>query len=284
MAGPRRPSPRPTPGRQLARIEPVPPAQVVAAAGTAVVTAAKVGRLLGRSGWGLARRLPGGQVLEQQARRLQDAALTEMRRLVAAEPAQPNADEQRVMMLIQQAQAGADPLRSAMSELLERAVESDRTHSQDYLYGNIISQLVPDEARILAALSDGTAYAAIDVVAKQLGRSAARTVLANASTVGRQAGVMSPENTPTYITRLYRFGLVEFGPPTDELAMQFDILATDTAVQAAEATIEARREGSPKHVRKSLTLSQFGRGFWAACDPARPAVRGSLGGANGTIR
>lgn len=287
MAGPRRPSPRPTPGgRQLARIEPVPPSQVVAAAGTAVVTAARVGRLLGRSGWGIARRLPGGQAIEQQARRLQDAALTEVRRLVTAEGAAPqhSADEQRVMMLIQQAQAGADPLRSAMSELLERAVEGDRTHSQDYLFGNIISQLVPDEARILAALSDGTAYAAIDVVAKPIGRAATRTVLANASTVGRQAGVMSPDSTPTYVSRLYRFGLVEFGPPTESLAMQFDILATDSAVQAAEATIEARREGSPRHVRKALTMSQFGREFWAACDPSRPALPGGARGANGTAR
>lgn len=276
MAGPRRPSPRPSPGgRQLARIEPVPPSQVVAAAGTAVVTAAKVGRLLGRSGWGIARRLPGGQLIEQQAKRLQEAAVTEVRRLVGPEGAQPDADEQRVIALIQQAQSGADPLRSAMSELLERAVEGDRSHSQEYLFGNIISQLVPDEARILAALSDGSAYAALDVVAKQIGRSATRTVLANASTVGRQAGVMSPDSTPTYVTRLYRFGLVEFGPPTDALAMQFDILATDTAVQAAEATVEARREGSPKHVRKALTMSQFGKEFWAACDPSRPALPGT---------
>ena len=42
-----------------------------------------------------------------------------------------------------------------MTELLERSVETDRNASRDYLFGNIISQLVPDEARILAALSDG---------------------------------------------------------------------------------------------------------------------------------
>ncbi len=159
-----------------------------------------------------------------------------------------------------------------MSELLERSVEPDRTASRDYLYGTIISQLVPDEARILAALGDGALFAAVDVLAKPLGRAATRTVLANASTVGRAAGVVTADAVPTYVTRLYRFGLVEFGPPEPSIAMQFDIVATEAAVQAAEATIEARRQGSPRLIRKTLSISSFGREFWAACDPSRPAL------------
>jgi hypothetical protein len=94
-------------------------------------------------------------------------------------------------------------------------------------------------------------------------------VLANASTVGRSAGVVSPESVPTYITRLHNFGLVEFGPPDDSLGTQFDILAADSTVQAAQATAEARHHGSPRLVRKTLTISQFGRDFWAASDPSR---------------
>lgn len=267
-----------TGGRAVARLEPVPAAQVVAAAGTAIVSAAKVGRLLTRTGWGLARRLPGGQTLQREVQRLQDAAIHEVRRMLdVPEGAGPGTggaskEEQRVMMLIAQSNNGKDPLRGAMSELLERSVETDRNASRDYLFGNIISQLVPDEARILAALADGSTFAALDVVAKPLGRSATRTVLANISTVGRSAGVALPDNVATYITRLYRFGLVEFGPADPALTMQFDILATEAPVQAAEATIEARKQGSPKLVRKTLAMSQFGREFWAACDPSRPAL------------
>jgi hypothetical protein len=52
--------------------------------------------------------------------------------------------------------------------------------------------------------------------------------------------------------------------------VQYDILATDPTVQAAEATVEARRMGTPRLVRKTLTISAFGREFWAATDPARP--------------
>jgi hypothetical protein len=261
----------------VARIEPPPAAQVVAVAGGAIVGAAKVGRLLTRSGWGLARRLPGGEALQREVQRLQDAALSEVRRLLdipeATQGMRANGvtpDEQRVMMLVQSS-AGKDPLRSAMNELLERSVEPNREASREYLYGNIISQLVPDEARILAALSDGSVYAAGDVAAKQFGRPD-RIMLANVSTVGRSSGVVTPDNVPTYLTRLHSFNLVEFGPPEDSIAYQYDILATDSTVQAAEATIEARRLGTPRLHRKSLSISPFGREFWSAADPARSAL------------
>ena len=261
--------------RQLARLEPPAATHVVAAAGTAagtaIVGAAKVGRLITRTGWGFARRLPGGEALQREVQRLQEAALNEVRRLLDIDG--HNSDEQRLVMLLQQASNGSNPLRGAMSELLERSVESSRDASRDYLYGNIISQLVPDEARILAALADGTRFAAIDVVAKSMGRTPPITVLENASTVGRQAGVSVLANTPTYVTRLYRFGLVEFGAPDDDLSMQFDILATEAEVQAAVALIEQRKHGSPKLQRKSVSISTFGREFWSACDPSRSVAK-----------
>jgi len=261
------PAPR---GREVARVEPA--AQVVAAAGSAIVATAKVGRLLTRTGWGLARRLPGGVALQREVQRLQDAALTEVRRLLdipeGGVPAGMTSDEQRAVMLIQNS-TGREPLREAMGELLERSIESDRGASRDYLFGNIISQLVPDEARIMAALSDGAKFAAIDVVAKQLGRATTRTVLANTSTVGRSAGVVSPDNVPAYVTRLHNFGLVEFGPADDDIAVQFDIIAADSTVQAAQSSAEVRKLGSPKLIRKTLTISPFGREFWTATDPSR---------------
>ncbi|MDP9117052.1 MAG: DUF4393 domain-containing protein [Actinomycetota bacterium] len=252
----------------------MPAAQVVAAAGTAIVGAAKVGRMLTRSGWGLARRLPGGQALQREVQRLQDAALCEVRRILdvpEVSPARAATEQERVMMLVA-TDNGSDPLRHAMNELLERSVEPDRNASRDYLFGNIISQLVPDEARILAALSGGSKFAAADIVAKHLGRSATRTVLSNASTVGRSSGVVTPDNVPTYLTRLLGFGLVELLAPDESLDVQYDILATDATVQAAEATIEARRQGSPRMVRKTLAISALGREFWAATDPSRPAL------------
>jgi hypothetical protein len=220
--------------------------------------------------------------LEQEAERFRRAASDEVRRIVDGATPQPsprraaptvtapNPEEQHVAYLIGVHPPGADPLREAMSELLERSVETNRAGSREYLYGSVLSQLVPDEARIIAALADGSCYATVDVVRKQFGRPP-RTLLANASSVGRAAGVANLENVPTYLTRLAALGLVEFDEPGPGLDVQFDVLTSDDRVREAERRTPSRR-GTVRIMRKAVRLSDFGREFWAAVDPGRPAL------------
>jgi hypothetical protein len=256
------------------------PAHVVAAAGGAIASVARVGRLFGRSGLRFARQIPGVGTMEREARRLQSYAAGEVRRVLQPPPSTsvsrparpaPSPVERRAVDYVAGADPGADPLRSAMGELLERSVEATRSDSREYLFGTIISQLVPDEARILAALADGRRFAVVDVVERQR-RGTSRVLLANASAVGRGAGLVSPDNVPTYLTRLRGFGLVEFGPGDDSLGVQYDILATDNTVQTARTSVEPRRRGSLRLVRKVVQMSALGREFWAASDPSRPAL------------
>jgi hypothetical protein len=282
-AQPARPSPRPRfggdtkrrAGGALALTEQAANGQLVAAAGNAIVSAARVGRILGRSGWRIAKQLPGVTLVEQQAQRLRQAAGAELVRLLDM-PQQffgsASGEEQRVMMLVQNSNSDPAPLRTAMNELLSRSSESTVGKSREYLFGTIVSQLVPDEARILAALAAGDRFAAVDVVAKHVGRSTTRTVLSNASSVGTTAGITPARNVPTYITRLLGLGLVEFGPPADDLASEYDQLAIDDAVQEARAMIERGKLGSPKVIRKTVTLSSLGRDFWSACAPDRAGL------------
>ena len=273
---------RPLPGGSaLARRDQVQPTQVVAAAGSAIVTAARVGRILGRSGWRIARQLPGAAAIEREAQRVQQAAMGELRRVLDIPQAvfggSTSAEENRAVMLIQNSRPDEAPLRSAMGELLERSVETDRTSSQQYLFGTIMSQLVPDEARILAALSDREVFPSGDVIIKPVARaSRTRVVLRNASTVGRAAGVASPESTPTYLSRLHGFGLVEFGPEDATLGTQYEILATDATVQAAMHKGEARKAGPVRLRRTTVTLAPLGRQFWDASNPVGPPARPAL--------
>lgn len=260
---------------ELTRVE-FTPSRVVGAAGTAMVSAARTGRLLGRTAWRLGRQLPGARLVEREARRLQNAALGEARRRLQIpqtlpgmgnRPAPPA--EQRTVERIRIAEPGAAPLRTAMAELLERSVAASRSDTHEYLYGTIISQLVPDEARILAALADGTHFAAMDVVQKHW-RGRTRVLLANASTVGRQAGLVAPDDTPTYLTRLHGFGLVEFVPPDESLAVQYDVLAIEPSIRAVTG-VDARRGTSIRTERKTVQMSAFGHQFWAAADPSGTA-------------
>jgi Abortive infection alpha len=278
-----RPSPRPhlpssskrRPGSALARTERDTGAQLVATAGSAIVTAARVGRLLGRSGWRIAKQIPGVSLVEQQAQRLRHAASAELLRLLEM-PQQyfspGNSEEQRVMMLVQNAGSDPAPLRTAMSELLSRASESTAGKSREYLFGTIVSQLVPDEARVLAALAEGKRYATVDVVAKHVGRSSMRTVFSNASLIGAAAGISPARNVATYLSRLHGLGLVEFGPSADELGEEYDQLAVDAAVQDARAFIDRNKMGSARLIRKSVALSQLGQDFWTACAPDRSTL------------
>jgi hypothetical protein len=258
----------------LVRIDQVQPSEFVAAAGNAVVTAARLGRLLTRTGWRVARQLPGGQTMEQQVQRVGAIAARALdlpqntRPRPRPRPA-PTPEEQRAGMLIQNATPGQSPLRDAMQELLQRSVESNRGSSREYLFGTIISQLVPDEARILAALSDGSQHAAADVVVKKKRRKPAYPALVNASTIGRAAGVTTPDNVPTYLTRLHGLGLIEFGPELESLSTQYEILAADDMVRQARHQAGGR---TAKLVRKTIALSPLGREFWSATDPSRPAL------------
>jgi hypothetical protein len=233
------------------------------------VAAAKVGRIFGRSGLRIARQLPGAARLEREAAKL-GRALADVRHIL--ENFEPivavtgNADEQRTMLLLKDAHADAEPLRTAMSELLDRSA-TDRISSREYLFGSIVSQLVPDEARIVAALGQGKPFAAADLVAKPMGRSVSHVVLANASTVGRAAGVVLPDNTPTYLNRLLGFGLVEFGNGDDRLSPEYDAIAAERVVMAARREAEQAKLGAIRLRRKTVTLSPLGREFWAASAP-----------------
>jgi len=203
----------------------------------------QAGRALG---W-LARHAPGAGFVGRQLRRVEDVLVTGARkRLVTPGPTV----ELRY----------TEPLRVAMADLLERSVTDNRADSEEYFFATILRQLVPDEARIIAALADGSTHAIIDVEVR-----GGRTVLANASSVGRTAGVTLPGNVPVYLGRLLRLGLVELGDADPALSLHYELLQTDETVRAAEA--RARESGRPRHIRRAVRISELGRRFWAACEP-----------------
>ncbi|TVS98794.1 DUF4393 domain-containing protein [Amycolatopsis bartoniae] len=223
----------------------------------------RAGRLAGwaaRTGVSLAGRLPGLGNAGESLRQVERQVLNELRKrldevddpyVVALSAASSREPAGEVV-------PAAEPLRSAMKELLDRSVTFDQERAREYLYATVLRQLTPDEARILTVLSDGDAYPAVDVVAR-----GERILLRNASTVGTAAGVTLPDEVPSYLTRLAGLGLVDLTAEDPELDPQYEVLATDELVRAARAG--ARRT---RLVRHTLRLSRFGARFWAACDPA----------------
>jgi Abortive infection alpha len=227
------------------------------------------------------RSLPGGETAERELFRLEQVVVDELKRRLeppattpgfawrplgrgAVDPAESAGGE--LVTLVRPMNGHAQPLRAGMAELLSRSASTSAVESAGYLYSTILRQLVPDEARILAALADGEPRPVVDVAVRNRVGGAQRVILANASTIGRAAGVSAPELTPNYLTRLHRLGLAELGEEAPELAEQYDILLTDATVRAAEAQVRAQHK-SVRHLRRSVRISALGSRFWAECDP-----------------
>lgn len=152
-----------------------------------------------------------------------------------------------------------DVLRS----LLDRSMYNSPTDSRNTLHLALLTNLLPDEARILAALSDGSAYPVIDVAEPVIGSSTA-FVLVNASTVGRAAGVSLPDHTPLYVSRLIQAGLAVTGPEGgNRMYDDYEMLLTDASVNLAVASAR-RGMRSARVVRRTLRITELGQQLWDA--------------------
>jgi hypothetical protein len=156
-----------------------------------------------------------------------------------------------------------DSLGAKMRGLLDRALDQNTNSSQAELYHHILDQLVADEARIIGALSDGSASPMVNVYDWTRRRTPGRAVLENAALVGRTANVALPEMVPAYVSHLLSLGLVEIGQEDPELKDDYEVLTAETSV--LRAIKDASRGPLAAKVDKlTLTLSSLGHALWKA--------------------
>ena len=160
----------------------------------------------------------------------------------------------------------ADPdapesLISKMGKLLDRALDQSTAGSQVELFHRLLDQLVADEARIVGALSDGSASPLVHVYSRS--RNTGQPVLENACLIGRTANVALPNMVPQYVGHLLSLGLVEIGPEDPAKKADYEILMAEPMVLraikgASRGPLTARVE------KQTLGLSGLGRGLWEA--------------------
>ncbi len=215
----------------------------------------------------LVRRLPAGelpaQAIELYGRGLaavEGAALRLLAaRLEAAAPAS------RQLGAAPAARSSEDP-RELMSSLLSRSLQANTAGSKREYYTTVLKQLLPDEARILAALADGPPAPLVNV----LKRAGGEPVLENASLIGRTAALTLPSMTTKYVTHLLELGLVDVGPEDDANGQGYELVLSERDVRAALKDGELSK--LPARVQKrTLTLSAHGRDLWNATRPGGDA-------------
>lgn len=197
----------------------------------------------------MASLLPGYEFALRQARRANAALLREVKRRI---------DE------LADAPSGQSPdsRPQLLAELLGASMDTDPRRSAEKLHLRILRQLLPDEARILAALADGTRFALLHVHVR--GGGGMRPALENACTVGRVAAVHVIDAVPLYVTHLRQLGLAEEGPAEDLLSDQYALLTSEDVVQRAISDADGGIRGS-KTVRRTLRITALGAELWTAC-------------------
>jgi len=217
----------------------------------------------------LLARLPGGAIVQEQLDRVEKRVLGELKsRLDRLE----GGGEQTVQVVAfsMETQATHAPTRELRepAEMLREllAISSEQTKEQAELayYSSLTRALLPDEARILSAVSDGGIYPLVNLVALSKLGIQTHVVLENTCSVGRAAGVQLPEMTRGYLQRLMAAGLVETGPEDYTMTTKYEILETDDVLR--KLINQMKTAGQRSQIkRRVLKISELGRNLWEAC-------------------
>lgn len=214
------------------------------------------------------RAIPGVRPVEAQADAARRLMLAEaQKRFDGADPPRPSPRTitAPVSEVPRPVPTGRPPIDKTLQALLTASMRNTPEASRRLLHEALIGELVPDEARILSALSDGSTYALVHISQRGIG-GYRDPILENASSVGRAAGVALPEYVHLYVSHLRRVGLVEAGPEDPSLKDEYDILLTEPKLLATIASIGKGPLGA-RIIRRTVRISDLGRELWDTAYP-----------------
>lgn len=210
-------------------------------------------------------RAPGGHYVLDQARAVEDVLFEDLQlrlggmdsRYYLPGPAGTSSAE------------GDGPDRSLQSRfaaLADQSLEQTPDSAMNRVYGRIVNQLLPDEVRILTAMSDGSDIAISHLLARG-GRfkSSEHRVMAFLSRVGNESGVMLAEAVPHYLAHLFSLGLLDGGPEDTTQTAKYEAIENGSEVRAACEMMRKESRLRPVFIRETAHLSAFGKAFWTAC-------------------
>jgi hypothetical protein len=137
----------------------------------------------------------------------------------------------------------------------------------------ILSQLAPDEARILRLLAQRGAQPSVDVRSGWLPFAIGSELVAPGLTmIGEEAGRRYPERVQPYLNNLYRLGLLWFSREPVADPLRYQVLEAQP-----EVTQALQRAGRGRTVRRSIHLTPFGKDFCEAVLPLDTAEFEAVG-------
>jgi hypothetical protein len=159
-------------------------------------------------------------------------------------------------------------LREQGAELLRRSADVESEDGTHPAYAHILSELAPDEGRILRLLATGGSQPAVDVRASNLIGVGSQLVASGLNMIGAEAGLRHIGRVPAYLNNLFRLGLIWFSHDPIDDPMRYQVLEAQP-----EAMDAIKRAGRAKTVHRSIQLTPFGKDF---CDVVLPTGTAEL--------
>ncbi len=167
-----------------------------------------------------------------------------------------------------------EPLREQWEDLVELSTEIEAEVADGHpAFAGILTQLHPDEARILRLLYTEGPQAAVDVRNWRPLGIGSHVVAPGLNMIGPHAGCLLVDRVPVYLSNLFRLGLIWFSrDPVSEIG-PYQVLEAQPEVKEA-----LKRAGRGTTVRRSVRLTPFGEQFCQACLPESTAEFEAVGG------
>jgi hypothetical protein len=167
--------------------------------------------------------------------------------------------------------ADAAALRRQGASLLRAAARIEPFEHAHPAYARILTELAPDEGRILRLLATEGAQPAVDVRSGHLIGVGSEIVAPGLSMIGAEAGVQHRARVPAYLNNLERLGLIWFSREPIGNTSAYQVLEAQPDVLDA-----MHRASRCKTVQRSIQLTPFGTDFCEVCLPLQTAEAEAL--------
>lgn len=203
-------------------------------------------------------RIPGGQIARARLEETEERIFKQLKKRLDA------ADSSDIWGANEH-QALSHP-RDILRQHLERSLATiTPLQAEEMYFARILNDLLPDEVRILAALSDGeTVYPILNVrTGSKLGITM-EDEISCVSNIGKNAGVYNSDLTPYYIQHLLHWKLVEVLSEKINDNTIYQVLESEKSIRTAMELAKSQGRRASLQ-RQSLVISPLGKRLWEVC-------------------
>jgi hypothetical protein len=154
----------------------------------------------------------------------------------------------------------ARSLREQGQQLLHQSRDVWSNYTGHPAYARILSELAPDEGRILLLLLRSGPQPSVDVrTGGPTGVVSSRLIAPGLTMIGPRAGARYLDQVPSYLHNLFRLGMIWFSREQLQDPMEYQVLEAQPDVLGAMHSVRMA-----KVVRRSIHLTPFGEDFCRA--------------------